>query len=130
MILWIGPVLEQWKVVPDVARWVAAHADTSTRVAAYRLNRWDPALRFYVDRRTIVLDTPDQAAALFSIAAPFYCVMRASEIDDFASRGVRLDVVYARSGVWATSGRALWRHGATFTDFVVVTVQRPDTAVD
>ena len=119
VILWIGPALERWKVVPDVARWVAAHSDGSTRVGAYRLNRWDPALRFYVERQTTVLDTPEQAAVFVADPAPFYCVMRGEDFDNLVAHGVPIEVVYTRSGMWATSGRALWREGATYTDFVV-----------
>ena len=129
VILWIGPALERWKVVPDVARWVAAHSDGSTRVGAYRMNRWDPALRFYVERQTVVLETPEQAAVFFSRPEPFYCVMRSSDFDALVAEGLPLEVVYTRSGMWATSGRALWRQGATFTDFVVVTA-RHHAAVD
>jgi hypothetical protein len=129
-ILWIGPALERWKVVPDVARWVSAHAQGSTRVAAYRLDRWNPTLRFYVEHRTVVLDTPEQAASFFFWPEPFYCVMPASEFDYFVSHGVPLEVAYTRSGMWATSGHALWREGATFTDFVVVTLRRRESAVD
>jgi 4-amino-4-deoxy-L-arabinose transferase-like glycosyltransferase len=123
IILFVGPALEQWKVVPDVARWVVTHSDPETRVGAYRLNRWDPALRFYVEHQTVVLETPDQAAAFFADAEPSYCVMRGSEFDDLVSQGLAIEVVYRRSGMWATSGRALWRQGATFTDFVVVTAR-------
>jgi 4-amino-4-deoxy-L-arabinose transferase-like glycosyltransferase len=127
-ILSIGPALEQWKVVPDVARWVAAHADEKTEVVAYRLNRWDPAFRFYVDRPTVVINSPEQAGAVFSAEAPFYCVMRESEYKDFLAHGVPLDVVYSRSGMWATSGKALWRQRGTLTNFVVVTAHRQAVA--
>jgi 4-amino-4-deoxy-L-arabinose transferase-like glycosyltransferase len=123
IVLFVGPALEQWKVVPDVARWVVTHAEPATRIGTYRLNRWDPALLFYVEHQTVVLDTPDQAAAFFADSEPSYCVMRGSEFDDLVSRGFAIEAVYRRSGMWATSGRALWRQGATFTDFVVVTAR-------
>ena len=129
VILWIGPALERWKVVPDVARWVAAHSDGSTRVGAYRMNRWDPALRFYVERQTTVLETPSQAAVFFAVPEPFYCVMRGEDFDDLVAHGAPIEVVYTKSGMWATSGRALWREGATYTDFVVATA-RHHAAVD
>jgi hypothetical protein len=77
-----------------------------------------------------VLETPEQAASFFFGPEPFYCVMPAWEFDYFVSHGVPLEVVYTRSGMWATSGHALWRQGATFTDFVVVTVRRHESAVD
>jgi 4-amino-4-deoxy-L-arabinose transferase-like glycosyltransferase len=120
-ILWVAPTLEQWKVVPDVARWVAGHSVASTEVAAYRLNRWTPALRFYVGRQTLILDSPEQAGELVKGEAPFYCVMRESEYQDLVARGIALDVVYSRSGMWATTGKALWRQRGSLTNFVVVT---------
>ena len=50
LVLWVLPALEQRKVVPDVARWVAMKASPIERVATYRLNRWNTAFRFYVAR--------------------------------------------------------------------------------
>jgi len=130
MILWIGPALEQWKVVPDVARWVAAHAGANTEVAAYRLDRWDPALRFYVARPMISIKNPDDAKALFKGHRRFYCVMRESEYKALVADGLQLDVVYSRRGMWATSGKALWRQRGTLTNFVVVTPHRAAPAAD
>ena len=120
LILFVLPAFEQRKVVPDVAGWVASHAQPSDRIASFRLNRWNPAYRFYVGRHTAFLDDADQAAAFFGSAQPFYCVMRSSDYDEFVARGVRLTVVYEREGMWATSGRALWRSAAPLARFVVV----------
>ena len=39
--------------------------------------------------------------------------------DELVARGVPLQVVYAREGMWATSGRALWRRSVPATRFVV-----------
>ena len=36
LVLWVLPALEQRKVVPDLARWVATQATTTDRVATYR----------------------------------------------------------------------------------------------
>ena len=63
IVLWVLPALEQRKVVPDVARWVAAHASAEDRIATYRLNRWNPTFRFYVDRHTMPLETAVEARA-------------------------------------------------------------------
>jgi hypothetical protein len=41
--------------------------------------------------------------------------------EELVARGVPLDEVYAREGMWATSGRALWRKTIPATQFVVVT---------
>ena len=120
LILFVLPAFEERKVVPDVARWVASHAQPSDRIASYRLNRWNPAYRFYVGRHTSFLEDPDHAAAFFRAAQPFYCVMRSSDYDELAARGVPLTVVYEREGLWVTSGRALWRTAAPLARFVVV----------
>jgi hypothetical protein len=52
---------------------------------------------------------------------PFYCVMTRNAFDEFAARGIPLTVVYQRAGMWATSGRALWRRRVLPVHFVVVT---------
>ena len=119
VILWIGPALEQWKVVPDVARWVAVHAPGDAEIVAYRLNRWEPAFRFYVARPTVVINSPEQASAILTDHMPLYYVMRESEYRDLVAHGVALDILYSRAGMSATSGKALWREGNTLTNFVV-----------
>ena len=120
LILFVLPVFEARKVVPDVAQWVAARARPSDRIASFRLNRWNPAYRFYVGRHTAFLDDAAEAAAFFRAPQPFFCVMRRTEYDGLVAQGVRLSVVYEREGMWATSGRALWRTAAPLARFVVV----------
>jgi 4-amino-4-deoxy-L-arabinose transferase-like glycosyltransferase len=124
LIVWVLPSLEQRKVVPDVAGWVVAHAGATDRVASYRLNRWSAAFRFYVDRHTAMLDAPDEAKAFFARAEPFYCVMLEPAYQEFVAQGVPLRVAYVREGMWATSGRVLWRRRIPPTRFVVVTTAR------
>lgn len=119
VILFVMPALEERKVVPDVAQWVAARAQDS-RVATYRLNRWNPAFRFYVDRHTEMLETPGEAEMFFAAADPFYCVMLRPAYEEFVAQGHPLRVLYERDGMWATSGRALWRRRIPPTRFVVV----------
>ena len=91
------------------------------RVASYRLNRWNNAFRFYVDRHTETLDTPVEARAFFARPEPFYCAMLAPAYEEFVAQGVPLRVVYSREGMWATSGRVLWRRRIPPTEFVIVT---------
>ena len=43
--------------------------------------------------------------------------------DEFIAQGVPLRIVYQTAGMWATSGRALWRKRITLTEFVLVTRQ-------
>jgi 4-amino-4-deoxy-L-arabinose transferase-like glycosyltransferase len=121
VVLFVMPALERQKVVPDVARWVAAHTDQRHRIASYQLNRWNPAFRFYVDRPVAMLESEEDVDALARGADPFYCVMLEPAYDDFVAHGVPLAQVYAREGMWATSGRALWRAAPAPTRFVVVT---------
>ena len=121
VLLWVGPAFDEKKVVPDVARWVASHAGEGDRVAAYLLNRWNPAFRFYVGRHTTFLQGPDTAPNYFLQPEPFYAVMLEPAYKELVARGIPLRVVYARDGMWVTSGRALWRQLETPTRFVVVT---------
>jgi 4-amino-4-deoxy-L-arabinose transferase-like glycosyltransferase len=120
VILWVLPALEQHKVVPDVARWVAQHAPATDRIGLYRLNRWSNAFRFYVDRHATHIESAAEAKTFFEQPYSFYCVMLGPVYDEFVAQGLPLEVVYERDGMWATSGRALWRRRIPPTRFVVV----------
>lgn len=120
LVGFVMPALEQRKVVPDVARWVSARAHDE-RIATYGLNRWEPAFRFYVDRHTTFLADPATAETFFRAREPFYCAMNRNAFDEFVARGVPLKVVYERDGMWATSGRVLWRRRLPPVHFVIVT---------
>ena len=124
LILFVLPALEERKVIPDVAQWVAARAQPADRVASFRLNRWNPAYRFYVGRHTAFLEDAAEAAAFLRAPLPFYCVMVRSAYDEFVAQGIPLTIVYEREGMWATSGRALWRTRAPLARFVVVSRAR------
>ena len=50
--------------------------------------------------------------------------MRRDAYDRFVAQGVPLTLHYEREGLWATSGRALWRTGAPLARFVVVSGSR------
>jgi 4-amino-4-deoxy-L-arabinose transferase-like glycosyltransferase len=120
VIVWVLPALEDRKVVPDVARWVARHASADTHVGIFRLNRWTPSFRFYVDRHTDHLDDINETSAFLSATEPYYCVMLLPAFNEFAARGLPIEIVYERDGMWATSGRSLWRRRIPPTRFVVV----------
>jgi 4-amino-4-deoxy-L-arabinose transferase-like glycosyltransferase len=128
LLLWVIPAIERGKVVPDVARWVAHRATTSDRVATFRLNRWNPAYRFYVNRHTRVLESDEDAREFFSDPSPFYCVMTLPLYEALRAAGVPLHIVYRREGLWVTSGRALWRERPETTEFVVTTGSPPGTS--
>jgi 4-amino-4-deoxy-L-arabinose transferase-like glycosyltransferase len=125
IIVFVVPALEERKVVPDVARWVAVHARDDTRIATYRLNRWNPAFRFYVGRHAALIDDPREAEELFRSPRPFQCVMRRAAFQEFVAHGLPLTVLYERDGLWATSGRVLWRRRINPEQFVVVSRTPP-----
>jgi 4-amino-4-deoxy-L-arabinose transferase-like glycosyltransferase len=124
IIAFVLPALEARKVVPDVARWVAANAGDDVRIASYRLNRWNSAYRFYVNRHVALIDDPREAEEFFRSPQPFYCAMRRAAYQAFVARGIPLTIVYQRDGMWATSGRVLWRRRITPERFVVVSRAR------
>jgi 4-amino-4-deoxy-L-arabinose transferase-like glycosyltransferase len=124
LIAFVLPALEHRKVVPDLARWVAAHAKPTDRVASFQLNRWNPAYRFYVGRHITFLEDPTGARAFFEAPQPFYCVMRRNAYDEFVAQGAPIKAVYEREGMVATSGSALWRTSTPLVRFVVVTQAR------
>jgi hypothetical protein len=115
------PAIERQKVVDEVAAWVAERAAPGDRIASYRLNRWTPSFRFHVGRHVKFLEDYDDAAAFFAEPAPFFCIMRRDAFDELIARGVKLDVRLERRGMWATSGRVLWRNQIPTARFVVVT---------
>jgi 4-amino-4-deoxy-L-arabinose transferase-like glycosyltransferase len=120
LLVWVVPAFEERKVVPDIARWVATHAGEDDRVGTYILNRWNAAFRFYTGRHTTLLQGPDTAPSFFDAPEPFFCVMLQPAYEAFIARGIPLQVVYAKDGMWATSGRALWRQKDVSARFVVV----------
>jgi 4-amino-4-deoxy-L-arabinose transferase-like glycosyltransferase len=124
LILYVLPALEQRKVVPDMAEWVAYHAGPGDRVASFRLNRWTPTYRFYVGRHTTFLEGAEEAEAFFRDPRPFYCLMRRSAYDELVAQGMALQIRYEREGMGATSGRALWRTHTPLVRFVVVSAAR------
>jgi 4-amino-4-deoxy-L-arabinose transferase-like glycosyltransferase len=123
IILFALPGLEPHKVAPDLARFVAGHADAADRIATYRLNRLTPAFRFYVNRHTEFLETPPEAEAFFGSGGRF-CVMAHEAYDELTARGAPLAILYERNGMWVTSGRLLFRNRPAPTTFVVVAQAR------
>lgn len=123
VLLFVMPSIEKQKVVPEIARWVASRAEPDARIASYQLNRWNTAFRFYVDRHVTMLDDPEPMAEFVNGPKPFYCVMADEGYQALVALGVPLKEVYARDGMWATSGRALWRQAIPATRFVVVTLR-------
>lgn len=121
ILIWVIPSLDHRKVVPDVARWVASRASPTDRVAAYRMNRWNTAFRFYVDRHTVLLESAEAAREFFDRPEPFYCAMLGPAFDEFVAQGIPLRAAYVREGMWATSGRVLWRRRLPPTRFVIAT---------
>ena len=126
ILLFVVPALEKQKVIPDIAEWVSSRAEPETRIASYQLNRWNTAFRFYVDRHVTMLDDAEEMIEFINASGdpggpkPFYGVMLREGYEELVARGVPLRAVYAREGMWATSGRALWRRGVPPTRFVVV----------
>lgn len=121
LVLFVMPAIERGKVVPDVAEWVAGRASATDRIATFRLNRWNPAYRFYVNRHTEMLESDEDARRFFSDPSPYYCVMTRPLYEALRAAGVPLVVAYGREGLWVTSGKALWREQPERTEFVVTT---------
>ena len=124
IIAFVLPALEQRKVVPQMAEWVAAHARPTDRMCSFRMNRWAPAYRFYVGRHVQMFEEPAEAEAFFKRAEPFYCVMRHNAYEELVARGATLHVVLEREGMAVTSGRALFRAPQPPARYVVVTGAR------
>ena len=118
-VTWVIPRLEQGKVIPDVAHWVASNASGSDRVATFRLNRWNTAYRFYVGRQVTIVESDEEARQFFSAPDPYFVVMTGPLYDALRSAGVPLRIAYEREGRWVTSGKALWRRSTQLERFIV-----------
>ena len=117
----VMPALEQKKVVDDLARTMIARSNGTERIASYRMDRWNPAFRFYAGRHVTFLTEVAEAKSFFAAPDQFFCLMRRPAFDEFVAQGVPLRIVQEADGMWATSGRALWRKRITLTQFVLVT---------
>jgi hypothetical protein len=74
-----------------------------------------------VARRTTALQGLDTVTEFVARPEPFYVVMLEPAYKELVARGLPLRVVYARDGMWVTTGRALWREREPPARFVVVT---------
>jgi len=109
-------------VVPDMARWVAATASPSDRIASYRLDRWSASWRYYVNRHSAFLYNPEETRAFLEAPGPFYCVMHGRDFETLVGEGFPLAVVHEREGMRVTTGRSLTRGPRSgLVRYVVVT---------
>jgi len=116
----VVPEFERLKPVKGLAQWVAASIPPDAVVGAYRMDRWNTSWRFYVERVVDELDGPDALESFFDDDQKL-CVMMQTDFDELVSAGHDLRIVQERSGLVATSGRALTRRGASnLKNFVVV----------
>lgn len=117
------PVIEKQKVVADVTRWATTTADLSTPLCGYRLNRWNNSLLFYAGRLVSLFDSPEQFRDAAAKEQALLCLTTKEGVDELTRAGLRVSVLHEREGLWATSGRALWRTGPQLTTFVVIKTQ-------
>ena len=120
LVEFVMPALERKKVVDDVARVMTQQSNGGERIATYRMDRWNPAFRFYAGRHVSFLNEALEARVFFEQPQSFYCLMRRPAFDEFVAQGLPLRIVYQTEGMWATSGRALWRQRIALTEFVLV----------
>jgi 4-amino-4-deoxy-L-arabinose transferase-like glycosyltransferase len=120
IVAFVIPALDRHKVVDDMARWIVAQTPADAvrpRVATYRFT--NAAFRFYAEQHVTFLEHPVEAQSFFADPDPFYCMMRKGAYDELITQGIPLRIAFAKEGVAATSGRALWRRRGPDTQFVV-----------
>jgi 4-amino-4-deoxy-L-arabinose transferase-like glycosyltransferase len=103
------PAFERAKPVRELASWVTTHSSPSDRVASFRLSRWSSSWRFYIDRPSPVLETPDQVRQFFDTPGNAYCLMLEQDYWQLREAGLPLRVIHQRDGLFTTTGRALRR---------------------
>jgi 4-amino-4-deoxy-L-arabinose transferase-like glycosyltransferase len=114
------PEFERAKPVRDLARLVARAAQPGDQVGMYRLNRWSNSWRFYVERPTVAIETPEDFQRFLARPGRHYCGMLRRDFDALAARGLPISVIHEADGLFTTTGRALSRGAARRTAFVVV----------
>ena len=121
--------LESGKPMRDLGRWVAEHAPGDATITAYRLERWKTSWRFYVDRRTLTAEAPEEVVMTLKQPGTHYAVMTEDELkllkQLFGMPPVK--VVRERRGLTNTSGRGLRKRRDEWPNYVVVT-NDPDAA--
>jgi 4-amino-4-deoxy-L-arabinose transferase-like glycosyltransferase len=103
------PAFERAKPVRELASWVAAHSSPSDRVASFRLSRWSSSWRFYIDRPSPELETPEQVRQFFDAPGNAYCLMLEQDYWQLREAGLPVQVIHQRDGLFTTTGRALRR---------------------
>jgi 4-amino-4-deoxy-L-arabinose transferase-like glycosyltransferase len=115
--------LENGKPMKDLGRWVAEHAPGDATITAYRLERWKTSWRFYVDRRTLTAEAPEEVVTTMKQPGTHYAVMTEDELtllkQLFGMPPVK--VVRERRGLTNTSGRGLRKRRDEWPNYVVVT---------
>jgi 4-amino-4-deoxy-L-arabinose transferase-like glycosyltransferase len=116
----VVPGFERAKPTKHLAEWTASNT-TSSVAAAYRMTRWNPSWRFYVNRPVEILEMPDQLDAFLERNEGSACLMLKSDLEVLTSAGYRLRILHERPGLFVTSGRAILRGGeSNWQTFVVV----------
>ncbi len=113
---------ERAKPIKSLAMWVSANAPADATVAAYRLDRWRASMRFYVDRPTTSVNTPEILLEFLNTSGVHYVVARREDYDKAMEAARRLEIVGEQDGLTNTSGRSLRRdRSRARISFVVAT---------
>ena len=111
LVRFVMPAIERQKVVPDMAAWVAGEAGPDAvdrQLSPQPVESGVPFLRRTARRVPRGSRTKPKRSSRHP--EPFYCLMRRERAaTSFVARGIPLDVRLERDGMWATSGRVLWR---------------------
>jgi 4-amino-4-deoxy-L-arabinose transferase-like glycosyltransferase len=115
------PRFEDAKPVKRLAREIAARATEPDSVAAYHMDRWNPSWHFYLRRNVRRLETAVDVEAFLNEPGERFCLMLRDDYRLLAGRGIRMEIVSERPGLFVTSGRALRRdRRQAWRSFVVV----------
>ena len=98
LILFVIPALEQRKVVPDMARFVARTGQNRRPHRCYPVEPVEPVFRFTWIATSYCSRIPADAAVLRPDAT-FHAVMSRRAFDEFVAQGKPLEVVYERDGI-------------------------------
>lgn len=124
VIVFVLPKLEFGKTMPHLAGWLNEHAPAA-KVGTFLLNRWNPAFRFYLQRPVTIIENEEELWWRLTDESPRFIVGTLDAYRKLEQAGARLEIVHQRDGVWATSGRLLWREKGVPTTFVIAEYHGP-----
>ena len=121
LVVAIGfPIFEKSRPIKTVGSWLQAQSQRGDAVGLYKLDRWQPTLRYYGRRTLQRLDDEDAVRQFLAGPGPRWLVTRRESLSALAptSAGAAPDIALTVPAIVGTSGRGVRRQ--VWSDVVVI----------